>query len=150
MSLRLHYGGALVALASLLTITPPSFAQTSSADPIAPLSAAQTIDKTTGFGTYWDELSLSSDVKWLFGIEYEDKKIEKKARNFEALYLDTLRQYDDDHPTIRTRDLPSPYTTSVMSLEPESTSSGGATVPVPPSDTGNYPAEPPAPVSGMW
>jgi hypothetical protein len=153
MSLRLHYGGALVALAGLLTIAPPSFAQNASSNaPIAPPSPAQAIDNTTGFGKFWDEISLGSDAKWLFGIDYEDKKIEKRSRQFEALYLDTLRQYDDDYPNMRSRDLPSPYTTSVMSLEPEVTNSGGTPVAVPPtdSDAGNYPPEPPTPVPGMW
>jgi hypothetical protein len=155
MSLRSQSSGALVILAALLATALPSIAQTApnANAPVLSPSPEQAVNKATGFEKFWSEIGLAHDAKWLFGIEYEDKNIEKRAKKFEALYLDTLRQYDEDNPTLRTQDLPSPYTTSVMTMEPESAST---TVPVNPPTPGGSPfqeQEPPAaptPVPGMW
>jgi hypothetical protein len=156
MSLRSQSSGGLVVLAALLATAAPSFAQNAPAAnnsaAVAPITAPtqeQAIDNATGFDKFWSEIGIGHDAKWLFGITYEDKNIEKRARRFEALYLDTLRQYDEDNPTLRTQDLPSPYTTSVMTMEPPAAAPAN-----PPAPGGNTFQEEapvaPGPVQGMW
>lgn len=155
MSLRLQSSGALAVLAALLATALPSVAQTApnANAPISSPSPEQAINNATGFDKFWSEIGLAHDAKWLFGIEYEDKKIEKRARKFETFYLDTLRQYDEDNPTLRTQDLPSPFTTSVMTMEPASADFSAPVTSPTPSGNPFQEQEPPAtptPVPGMW
>jgi len=44
---------------------------------------------------------------------YPENAIEQDAQNVHVLYLDAMRQQTQGDPLIRTRDLPSPYGTSV-------------------------------------
>lgn len=85
-------------------------------------SIPEAIDQTIDLEDYFREQSTLGDLRFTFGLDYQEADINRAAKRLEALYRDLLQQQADDSPILRTRDLASPYTTSLLSeaeAEPE-------------------------------
>lgn len=79
----------------------------------------QAIDQAIALEDYFQDQSLGGDARFLFGLDYGEAAINRSARRLEALYRDLQQQQANDSPILRTRDLTTPYTTSLLS-EPDS------------------------------
>ena len=80
-------------------------------------SIPEVVDYNTRINSFYKDAGVLGDTKFTFGVGYSDNMIRKVARQTEALYLDLIQQQDDDYPIVRTRDLPSPFTTSIYTLQ---------------------------------
>jgi len=78
----------------------------------------QTIDRAVTLDDYFQDQSILGDTRFIFGLDYEEADINRAAQRLEALYRDLQQQQADDSPIIRTRDLMTPYTTTLL-LETE-------------------------------
>ncbi len=118
MSLSKAPQALLMALGSLCVVASMSgVANAEMADaPISQPTIPEAVDQVTGNNKYWAETSIQADTKWLLGIEFDDARIQNRAERFEALYLDLMRQNDEDLPTMRTADLPNPFDSTVSDM----------------------------------
>jgi hypothetical protein len=103
------------------TLTLPAVAQTAQtsvdkAEPLSQPSIPVSFDKAAGSDLYWKENGLEDDAKWVFGIVHGEKRIEKRAQRIDALYVDVLKQQNEDHAIIRTQDLPNQFDTSLLEM----------------------------------
>ncbi|NCJ07183.1 hypothetical protein GS597_11840 [Synechococcales cyanobacterium C] len=115
--------GLMIALG--LAIAPASLAQ--SVDSGAPLNAPtlpQVVDQKAELDKFWPESSFTGDASFMFGIQYDDIKIRNATKRLSVFSRDVLRQQGEDQPIIRTRDLVSPFSTSVYELEDSALGSG--------------------------
>lgn len=138
------------------TLTLPAVAQpdANNALPLIRPSVPEAVDQATGYDQHWKESGLADDAKWLFGIEYGEKRIQKRAQRFETLYYDLVKQQNESHAIIRTQDLPSVFNTSLREMYPESSSPSAPRVeeipqavdPISPPMS----VEPPTSVPGLW
>lgn len=78
----------------------------------------QVIDRAVTLDDYFKDQSILGDTRFIFGLDYEEADINRAAQRLEALYRDLQQQQADDSPIIRTRDLATPYTTTLL-LETE-------------------------------
>ena len=84
--------------------------------PISQPTVTEAVDQATGNDKYWAESRIQADTKWLFGIEFDEARLQNRAQRFESLYLDLMRQSDEDLPTMRTADLPNPFDSTVSDM----------------------------------
>jgi hypothetical protein len=143
------------------TLTLPAIAQPDANNtlPLSRPSIPEAVDKVNASDQHWNETGIADDARWLFGIDYGEKRIERRARRFEALYVDLLKQQSESHAIMRTQDLPSQFNTSLLEMYPQSSSAYGpkveevsqAVAPMSPSmPTNSMPVEPPTSVPGLW
>ncbi|PZD74387.1 hypothetical protein C1752_01203 [Acaryochloris thomasi RCC1774] len=113
------WSGAIVLAALVSSAGSAALAQEQEAElpPLRESSIPETVFQNSSFNSVWKDLSIVGDTKFLFGVDYDDARIAKDARRIETLYDELLEQQDRDNPTIRTRDLPNPYDTSVFELQ---------------------------------
>lgn len=74
----------------------------------------EAIEQAVSQDTYFRDQSLAGDARFLFGLDYNEAKLNQDAQRLEALYQDLQRQQAQDSPIIRTRDLANPYTASLL------------------------------------
>ncbi len=103
------------------TLTLPAVAQTAQttvdkAVPLSQPSIPASFDKTAGADLFWKENGIEDDAKWVFGIVYGEKRIEKRAQRLDALYADVIKQQTEDHALTRTQDLPNQFDTSLLEM----------------------------------
>lgn len=110
-------GSLLLCLSVVGLWSPAASAEKISEDRLRDSSIPEVMDYNSRLNTYFDDDSVLGDARHFFGITYGDNSIRNATRQTEALYKDLLRQQDDDFPTVRTRDIPSPFTTSVFTLQ---------------------------------
>lgn len=104
-------------LATLMSSTGSAvLAQEAELPPLHQSSFPEAVDRNTDLNSFWDEASTGGDAKFLFGLQYKDNQLTKDARRIQVMYQDMLEQQDADHPIVRTRDMPSPYNTSLYEL----------------------------------
>lgn len=59
--------------------------------------------------------SLGRQLDWMFGFKgYTEREINRDAASVDNLYQSSLKQQASSNPAIRTRDLPNPYETSIL------------------------------------
>jgi hypothetical protein len=148
-------------LLAATTLTLPTVAQAQptvdNAGPLNQPSIPTAFDKATGADKYWKENGILDDAKWIFGIVHGEKRIERRAKDFDALYTDVLKQQTEDHAIIRTQDLSNPFGTSLLEMQPSSStlprveSVSQAVDPVSqPIPVDPSPVEAPRSVPGLW
>jgi hypothetical protein len=76
----------------------------------------EVVDRNVKLNSFWDYATTSGDTKFLFSITRQEQEITNSGFRAEVLYRDLLQQQDDNNPTLRTQDLPSPFSTSVFQL----------------------------------
>ena len=109
-------GSFLLGLVGLGLFAPISAAETTEVS-LGGKSIPNVVDYNSRLNDYYKDDSILGDAKFIFGGSFADHSIRKAARQTEALYLDLLDQQDRDHPIVRTRDLPNPFSTSIFSLQ---------------------------------
>lgn len=77
----------------------------------------EAIEQAVSQDTYFRDQSLAGDARFLFGLDYNEAKLNQDAQRLEALYQDLQRQQAQDSPIIRTRDLANPYTASLLDTQ---------------------------------
>lgn len=150
-------------LLAATTLTLPTVAQAQptvdNAGPLNQPSIPTTFDKATGADKFWKENGILDDAKWIFGIEHGEKRIERRAKAFDAVYTDVLKQQTEDHAIIRTQDLSNPFGTSLLEMYAQPGSSNVQRVeavsqavdPVSqPIPVDSSPVEAPRSVPGLW
>ena len=105
-------GSLLLGLVGLGLAAPASFAETEGVK-----SIPDTVDHNSRINDYYRDDSMLGDAKFIFGAEFTDHTIRKSARQVETLYHDLLKQQSESDEIVRTQDLPSPFTTSIFSLQ---------------------------------
>ena len=110
-------GSVLMVLVGMGLVAPMSSAEEINEDQLGNASIPAAVDYNTRLNDYYRDDSLLGDAKFFSGFTYGDNAIRKASRQAEALYRDLVNQQDDDNPIVRTRDLPSPFTTSVFTLQ---------------------------------
>ncbi|MGB7414212.1 MAG: hypothetical protein WA902_08385 [Thermosynechococcaceae cyanobacterium] len=117
MGVTIKKWSGVAVLATLLSSTGSAvLAQEAELPSLHQSSFPEAVDRNTNLNSFWSEASIGGDAKFLFGLQYKDIQLDKDARRIQAMYQDMLKQQDDDHPTVRTRDMPSPYNTSLYEL----------------------------------
>ena len=111
--------GSLFLVVSAMGLTAPkSLAEKVNEDPLGShVTIPEAVDYNARMNRYFDDDSTIEDAKFFTGLTFGEKSIRRSGRQIEAVYQDLLKQQDDDHPIVRTRDLPSPFTTSVFTLQ---------------------------------
>lgn len=116
--------GGLGLLSASSSAQPAQETQFESIAPLAGPSIPEVIDNNSNINNYYSEESIGGDAEFFFSIKAADREISKTSKRIEALYKDLLHQQDIDNPIIRTKDLPSPFSTSLFQLQtPVSTNS---------------------------
>lgn len=125
-----------VAIATLTTltcvITNPTSAQTvdSSQSPevetieYRPMSMNKLINQafSTHSGTFFDSASLGGQINTILGMRsfpqgsFPENNVTNDGLLLNAIMYDYFRQLQEDDPTIRTEDLPSPFGTSLREM----------------------------------
>lgn len=85
--------------------------------PLRQPTISKTLDQQSNLDSYWEDESLGGDANFLFSVDTPEGAIRDAAKRIEVIYKDLLQQQDDDFPTVRTRDLANPYTTSLRELQ---------------------------------
>lgn len=75
----------------------------------------EAIDRAIRLDDYFQDQSILGDTRFIFGLDYEEADINRAAKRLEALYRALQQQQANDSPIIRTRDLATPYTTTLLS-----------------------------------
>jgi hypothetical protein len=110
------WSGAFV-LATLMSSTGSAvLAQEAELPPLRQSNIPEVVDRNADLNSFWSEAFIGGDAKFFFGLEYKENSLAKDARRIETLYQDLLDQQDRDNPTVRTRDIPSPYNTSLFEI----------------------------------
>jgi hypothetical protein len=114
-----RWSGVVVLAALMSSAGSAGMAQEQAADlpPLSESSIPEVVDRNSNLDSFWKEAFIGGDAKFLFGLSYDDNKVAKDARRIQVLYQDLLDQQDRDNPTVRTRDLPNPYDTSLFELQ---------------------------------
>lgn len=114
-----RWSGAIVLAALMSAAGSTAWAQDQETElpPLQQSSIPEVTELNSDINSFWDHAAISGDAKFIFGIGYSDNQIAKDARRIETLYLDLLEQQDRDNPTVRTRDLPNPFDTSLFELQ---------------------------------
>ncbi|MDJ0799426.1 MAG: hypothetical protein QNJ51_21855 [Calothrix sp. MO_167.B12] len=68
---------------------------------------------------FYDNNSFKRELDWMFGVglfqnSFPENEIARDAELVNIVYRDVLQQQVGNDPYIRTRDLPNPYSSSVM------------------------------------
>ncbi len=134
MGVRLQSWGAAIALATAAALIPaniraqegliqPPERKIIFSTPTTPLNQPEipeVVDVLGRSNTFWFEQTGGGDALWLFGFElenfYRENVLARVGRRVEALYNDLLQQQSQNDPLIRTRDLETPYNTSLQQL----------------------------------
>ncbi len=113
------WGGVVVLTALMSSVASVALAEEKESElpPLRESSIPEVLDLNTKLNSFYDQAFTTGDAKFLFNLSNEDLKIIRDSRRIQALYEDLLEQQDRDHPTVRTRDLPNPYDTSVFELQ---------------------------------
>lgn len=85
--------------------------------PLPQPSAFEAIDRVAKTNTFWTETTLTKDAKDAFFIGSDESRIQKRARAFETVYLDLMKQQGESHVIIRTQDIANTYDTSLFELQ---------------------------------
>jgi len=109
-------GSLLIVLSGLGLIAPASYAEITE-DRLGGSSIPEVVDYNPRIYNYYQDDSLLGDAKFFSGLSFSDNAIRKAARQSESLYRDLVFQQDNDNPVVKTKDLPSPFTTSIFSLQ---------------------------------
>ena len=109
-------GSLLIGLVGLGFVAPVSVAETPENN-LSGSSISDVIDHNSRIDDFFKDVSIGGDAKFSFGTSYADDEIAKAARQTEALYRDLLEQQNNDNPVVRTRDLPTPFSTSIRTLQ---------------------------------
>jgi hypothetical protein len=65
---------------------------------------------------FYQNRSFKQQLNWMFGINgFSDNEINRDAAQIHELWQTSLKQQTASDPVIRTRDLPNPYNTSILS-----------------------------------
>lgn len=65
---------------------------------------------------FFQNRSFKRQLNWMFGINgFPDNEINRDAAQIHDLWQSSLQQQTNSDPVIRTRDLPNPYGTSILS-----------------------------------
>ncbi len=115
---RLLLGGALLGSSGLIGFNACAQAVRSN-NQLGTPTIPQAIEQAVSQGTYFRDQSLEGDARFLFGIDYNEAKLNQDAQRLEALYRDLQQQQAQDSPIIRTRDLANPYTASLLETQVE-------------------------------
>jgi hypothetical protein len=109
---------SLLAISTLFAA--PSIAQEKEKSPeasnIIQPSVPDKVNQVAGTYKFWSETGLLDDAKTILNIDPSEWRIERRSRNFEALYLDLLQQQSNVLPVVRTQDGPNPFETSLKEL----------------------------------
>lgn len=109
-------GGLLIVLSGMSLMAPMSSAKPTE-DQLGRSSIPEAVDYNSRLFNYHQDDSILGDAKFFSGLTFSDNEIRKSSRQIEALYRDLVFQQDNDNPVIKTKDLPSPFTTSIFSLQ---------------------------------
>lgn len=71
-------------------------------------------------GGYFEDRSIAGDAAFTFGLGYDEARLAKEAQRLGIVSQDLLNQQGSEGPIIRTRDLPNPYTASLLTTKEES------------------------------
>lgn len=91
---------------------------TSSTQPKADETLAETFEQTffANDPTFFRNRSLGRQLNWMFGFNgFTENEINRDAAQVHDLFRSSLKQQTASDPAIRTRDLPNPYETSILS-----------------------------------
>jgi hypothetical protein len=105
----------LVAI-SALSCAPAMAQDSGEGGPISQPTVPEKVDQAVGTYKFWPEITIVDDAKTLFTIGTSEGRIEKRSKNFEALYLDLQQQQADAQPIVRTQDAPNPFSTSLQEI----------------------------------
>uniref|UniRef100_B8HTT3 Uncharacterized protein n=1 Tax=Cyanothece sp. (strain PCC 7425 / ATCC 29141) TaxID=395961 RepID=B8HTT3_CYAP4 len=123
-------GGALLSLTAigLATVTATSRVQAQTISnfdslPLNQPSVSAALDRISELNTNWFEDTISGDTEFIFGFSrhgwppYKDLQLSETGQRIQNFYEDYLAQQSSS-VTIRTRDLASPFCTSLLGLVP--------------------------------
>ena len=89
----------------------------SSTQPKADRTLAETFEQAffANDPAFYRNRSLGRQLDWMFGFKgYTEAEINRDAASVHNLYQSSLKQQNSRVPAIRTRDLPNPYETSIL------------------------------------
>lgn len=89
----------------------------SSTQPKAAQTLAETFEQAffANDPAFYRNRSLGRQLDWMFGFKgYTESEINRDAASVHNLYQSSLKQQASSNPAIRTRDLPNPYETSIL------------------------------------
>ncbi|WP_404785978.1 hypothetical protein [Altericista sp. CCNU0014] len=96
----------------------PAIAQEAVVSPtLSQPSAFEAVDRAAKADTFWTETTLLNDAKDSFFIEANEARIQKRARRFEGIYLDLMKQQTESSPIVRTQDISNTFDTSLLELQ---------------------------------
>jgi hypothetical protein len=136
--------GAMVVLAAISSASEAQAGKKINPEdlPLHGLSVGEQMDQEAILWRYYLDDSLGGEAIFLFGVpNYNDTRQTRAGKRIEAYYNDLLRQQSDS-PIVRTRDLQSPYCSSLLG-----TATGcDLAVQPPPTPMPPMPMLPPAPM----
>ena len=109
-------GSLLIVLSGMGLMAPMSSAETAE-DQLGQSSIPEAVDYNSRINNYYRDDAILGDAKFFSGLTYSDNSIRKSARQTEALYRDLVFQQDNDNPVVKTKDLPTPFSTSIFTLQ---------------------------------
>lgn len=90
---------------------------TSSTQPHAAPTLADKFEQTyfSNDPNFFRNRSIGRQLNWLFGINgFSENEINRDAAQLHKLFESSLKQQTTSDPVIRTRDLPNPYDSSIL------------------------------------
>lgn len=109
--------GAMVILTAISTASAANAGKRVNPDdlPLSGSSIPAAMLDTAGFWRYYLDASLGGQAIFVFGApNYNDTRLNRAGERIEKFYNDVLRQQSYDSPIVRTRDLESPYCSSLL------------------------------------
>ena len=120
MGVNLNRWGQVLILSALITGSAGTIVVAEEVDRAVGRLDAPTIpdvvERNTELDSFWDYATTIGDTKFLFNIDRPEQEITTAGFRTEVLFKDLLQQQDDNNPTVRTPDMPSPFSTSVFQL----------------------------------
>lgn len=106
-------GSVLVIIVAATGFHPPAIAQTKANETLGDAFERTYFNNDPNF---FQNRSFKRQLNWMFGINgFPDNEINRDAAQIHDLWQTTLIQQTASDPVIRTRDLPNPYNTSILS-----------------------------------
>jgi hypothetical protein len=112
---RSLFWGLLVV--SAFSCVPVKAQETVNSAPLPQPSAFEAIDQVAKTNTFWTETTLTKDAKDVFFIGSDESRIQKRAKAFETVYLDLMKQQSESHVIMRTQDISNTFDTSLFELQ---------------------------------
>ncbi|WP_299415403.1 hypothetical protein [Acaryochloris sp. IP29b_bin.148] len=119
-----HWSGGIALATLVLAANGIAVAQEQDVDlqnrPLRQSTISETLDQQTNLDSHWTDTNVGGDANFAFSFDQPEGVIRDASERIEVIYKDLLQQQDDDFPTMRTRDLANPYSTSLLELQSSS------------------------------